>query len=128
MPGPFLFSSALAASALKLGGSDELNQRWLKALSEAQVIGTIAIVEEDDSLTDVKATARKSGARLVLDGVKLFVPYAHVADFVVVAARTGLDTAFFIVDAQAKGVSIRVLNSIDQTRRVCRMQLEGVEI
>ena len=29
MPGPFLFSSVLAASALKLGGSEQLNSKWL---------------------------------------------------------------------------------------------------
>src|SRR5215469_17858235 len=31
MPGPFLFSSALAASALALGGADEMKERWLGA-------------------------------------------------------------------------------------------------
>ncbi len=45
MPGPFLFSSVLAASALKLGGSDQLNTKWLTALAEGKAIGTVAIVE-----------------------------------------------------------------------------------
>ena len=45
MPGPFLFSSVLAAGALKLGGSDQLNAKWLTALAEGKAIGTVAVVE-----------------------------------------------------------------------------------
>src|SRR5260370_15040901 len=45
LPGPFLFSSVLAASALAGGGSEEVNDRWLGRLAEGQTIGTVAIVE-----------------------------------------------------------------------------------
>ena len=50
MPGPFLFSSVLAASALKLGGSDQLNAKWLTALAEGKAIGTVAVVENAGSI------------------------------------------------------------------------------
>jgi alkylation response protein AidB-like acyl-CoA dehydrogenase len=30
LPGPYLFSSAIAAAALVAGDSDDLNERWLK--------------------------------------------------------------------------------------------------
>ena len=50
MPGPFLFSSVLAASALKLGGSDQLNAKWLTALAEGKAIGTVAVVESAGSI------------------------------------------------------------------------------
>src|SRR5579862_4424162 len=41
MPGPFLFSSVLAASALKEFGTDDLRQKWLPAMAEGKAIGTI---------------------------------------------------------------------------------------
>src|ERR1700719_740690 len=50
MPGPFLFSSVLAASALKLGGSDQLNAKWLTPLAEGKAIGTVAVVESAGSI------------------------------------------------------------------------------
>ena len=50
LPGPFLFSSVLAASALAGGGSEEVNDRWLGRLAEGQTTGTVAIVEANDSI------------------------------------------------------------------------------
>src|SRR5258707_15736943 len=50
MPGPFLFSSTLAASALKEFGNDELQQKWLPALAEGKAVGTVAFAEEDDGV------------------------------------------------------------------------------
>src|ERR1700674_4770011 len=43
MPRPFLFSSVLAASALKLGGSRELNSKWLIPLADGSAIGTVGV-------------------------------------------------------------------------------------
>ena len=62
MPGPFLFSSVLAASALKLGGSDQLNSKWLTALAEGKAVGTVAIVETAGSIDprDINAQIRQA--------------------------------------------------------------------
>jgi alkylation response protein AidB-like acyl-CoA dehydrogenase len=133
MPGPFLFSSAVAAGAVSLGGSEELSARWLPALAQGRAIGTVAIVEENDSLdhADLMTVARSDGSGFVLDGVKMFVPYANVADFVVVAARVGdwhSDAALFVVESAARGVRVKPLRSLDLTRRVARVELEGARV
>ena len=136
MPGPFLFSSALAASALALGGSDEVKERWLGALAAGAATGTVAITERNDALDPAEMTtgARREGARSdgwVLNGSKMFVPYAHAADFVVVAARTGesaADVSLFVVETGAPGVRIRMLKGVDLTRRVCALDLDGVRV
>src|ERR1700738_3934602 len=39
MPGPFLFSSVLAASALKLSSSEKLKAKWLTPLAEGKATG-----------------------------------------------------------------------------------------
>ena len=111
MPGPFLFSSAIAAPALASGGSEELNSRWLPALVEGRAIGTIAIVDENDSLEprDIAATAAETGSGFTLLGVKMFVPYAHLADFIIVAARIGGsyggESVLFVVETATPGVT-----------------------
>jgi len=128
MPGPFLFSSVLAASVLKLGGSEQLNSKWLTALAEGKAIGTVAVVERAGSIdpVDIAAVATKDGAGWRLNGTKMFVPYANVADFIVVAAKSDAGEIFlFVVDAKAPGVTIRLLKNLDLTRRVSSVELKG---
>jgi alkylation response protein AidB-like acyl-CoA dehydrogenase len=128
MPGPFLFSSVLAASALKLGGSKELNSKWLGALAEGNAIGTVAVVESAGSIepVDIATVASKDGAGWRLSGAKMFVPYANVADFIVVAARNDAgEIALFVVDTKSSGVMIRALKNLDLTRRVSRVELKN---
>jgi alkylation response protein AidB-like acyl-CoA dehydrogenase len=126
MPGPFLFSSALAAGALKLGGSDQLNSKWLTAIAEGKAIGTVAVVESAGSIDtrDIKAVATKDGAGWRLDGAKMFVPYANIADFIVVAAKNDAgEICLFVVETKSPRVTIRSLKNLDLTRRVSSVEL-----
>jgi alkylation response protein AidB-like acyl-CoA dehydrogenase len=128
MPGPFLFSSVLAAGALKLGGSDQFNSKWLSGLAEGKAIGTVAVVERSGSIDsrDINAIAMKGGAGWRLNGAKMFVPYADVADFIVVAAKRDSDIRLFVVDTKSPGVTIRSLKNLDLTRRVASVQFRDV--
>ncbi len=129
MPGPFLFSAALAADALAHGGSGGLDAKWLAAIAAGSAIGTVAIVEGDDSLSpaDFATVARKDGAAARISGVKMFVPYANVADFIVVAARGGdaSDAELYVVETKAAGVKVLALTNLDLTRRVARVEFDG---
>jgi alkylation response protein AidB-like acyl-CoA dehydrogenase len=131
LPGPFLFSSSLAAWALSAGASERLKRRWLQKLAEGHALGTVAIVEANDSLNpaELATTARREGGGFVLDGRKMFVPYPHVADFLLVAARTDDgDVALFAVTRDAAGVHIKLHNSLDLTRRVGFVEMAGVKV
>ena len=56
----------------------------------------------------------------------MFVPYANVADFIVVAAKNDAGEIFlFVVDTKAPGVTIRSLKNLDLTRRVSSVELKG---
>ncbi|HEY6298217.1 MAG TPA: acyl-CoA dehydrogenase family protein, partial [Candidatus Binatus sp.] len=127
MPGPFLFSSVLAAGALRLSGSEKLNSKWLTAIAEGRAIGTVAVVESAGSIDprDINAIASKAAAGWRLNGRKMFVPYANVADFIVVAAKRDSDIFLFVVDPKAPGVTIRPLKNLDLTRRVSSVELKG---
>ena len=127
MPGPFLFSSVLAAGALKLSGSEKLNSKWLTALAEGRAIGTVAVVESAGSIDprDINTIATKSGAGWHLNGLKMLVPYANVADFIVVAAKHDSDIFLFVVDAKSTGVTMRLIKNLDLTRRVSSVELKN---
>jgi alkylation response protein AidB-like acyl-CoA dehydrogenase len=60
-----------------------------------------------------------------LNGAKMFVPYADVADFIVVAAKRDSDIRLFVVDAKSPGVAIHSLKNLDLTRRVSRVELKN---
>lgn len=133
LPGPFLFSSTLAAFVLADSGSERLNDQWLRPLAEGLAIGTVAVMEANDSINpaDLATSARQTERGWVLKGSKMFVPYADVSDFVIVAARTGSgphEVGLFLAEPRQPGVRIARLMNLDLTRRVCSIEFDAVEI
>jgi alkylation response protein AidB-like acyl-CoA dehydrogenase len=128
MPGPFLFSSVLAAGALKLSSSEKLKAKWLTPLAEGKATGTVAVVESAGSIDarDINAIAKKGDGGWHLDGIKMFVPYAEIADFIVVAAKRDSDIRLFVIDTKSEGLTIRSLKNLDLTRRVTSVELRNV--
>src|SRR5713226_3610663 len=118
-PVPFSSTVYLAAEALLIAGSDAQKQKWLPAIASGEAIGTLALFEGkgNPSPQAVKLTA--SGG--TLNGVKKPVPDGAIADFAVVAARTGStgrdsDISLFLVEMKAEGVEARALTNIDPSR------------
>jgi alkylation response protein AidB-like acyl-CoA dehydrogenase len=95
LPGPFLATAVLAPIALARGGSVTQRRTWLPRLASGDAVGTVAIVERGDryDAEGIGARARPARTGYRLSGTKMFVPDAHVADFVVVAARLGARNA-----------------------------------
>ena len=90
-----------------IAGSDAQKQKWLPAIASGEAIGTLALFEGkgNPSPQAVKLTA--SGG--TLNGVKRPVPDGAIADFAIVAARTGssgrdTDVSLFLVDIKGGGV------------------------
>ena len=79
------------------------------------------------------AAAEKSG-RFTLSGTKLFVPDAHTADAIVVAARTspggsdGAGISLFLLPRDTRGVEIKLLPTMDQTRKLCEVTCADVTV
>ena len=118
-PVPFSSTVYLAAEALLIAGSDAQKQKWLPKIASGEAIGTLALFEGtgNPSPKAIKCTA-SSGT---LNGVKKPVPDGSIADFAVVAARTGssgrdADISLFLVDLKAGGVEVKDLTNLDPTR------------
>lgn len=86
LPSPLLVSSTLAALPIAWAGSDAQRARLLPALASGERIGTLALVEP--TMTDLWSEVSTVGRR-DLSCVKLVVPWAGVADVMVVATATG---------------------------------------
>ena len=76
--------------------------------------------------------ARAEGDQFFLSGTKLFVPDAHTADFLIVAALTGERNdsgggiSLFLLDTGFEGISISLLPTMDSTRKLCAVELKEV--
>ena len=118
-PVPFSSTVYLAAEALLIAGSEAQKKKWLPAIASGEAIGTMALFEGkgNPSPKNVKLTA----ANGVLSGVKKPVADGAIADFAVVAARTGSsgrdsDISLFLVDLKSGGVEVKSLTNLDPTR------------
>jgi len=128
MPGPFFASVILGGIAIELGGSAAQQQRYLPGLADGTIKATLAQVEESGrwDADGIALPATAAGGGFKLSGTKLFVHDAHNADILIVPVRTGDGITMLIVDAKATGVTIRVLKTMDQTRKLCEVQFNGV--
>ncbi|MEQ1754368.1 MAG: acyl-CoA dehydrogenase family protein [Micropepsaceae bacterium] len=117
---PLLSTSMIGASALMLGGGDALQKAWLPKIANGEAIMALAIDESSHHAPErVAVSARKSGGGYALSGTKRYVPDGHLADLLIVSARTSgtiEDTTgitLFLVNADAKGVSREELITVD---------------
>ena len=117
---PFLSTSIMAATALKRAGSAAQQDKWLPAIAAGTALMTLAVDEgrkHDPAGTALKAVKQGNGFRL--DGPKTFVADGHVADALIVAARTGgspgekAGLSLLIVDRKAKGLSVERTIMVD---------------
>ena len=118
-PVPFSSTVYLAAEAILLAGSEAQKQKWLPAIAAGEAIGTLALFEGkgNPSPQGIKLSAVGGS----LNGVKKPVPDGAIADFAIVAARTGpgereTDIALFLVDLKAGGVEAKTLTNLDPSR------------
>ncbi|WP_440636957.1 acyl-CoA dehydrogenase family protein [Bradyrhizobium sp. PUT101] len=118
-PVPFSSTVYLAAEALLLAGSEAQKKKWLPAIASGEAIGTLALFEGKGNPSP--KNVQLAAANGVLNGVKKPVADGAIADFAVVAARTGSsgrenDVSLFLVDLKAGGVEVKSLTNLDPTR------------
>src|SRR5687768_11460711 len=125
-PGPFL-SNTFAALALEHMATDEQRERYLTPLAVGELRGTLALWDSGAGRNPEHITLEptKTGGGWALDGEKLFVLDAEIADFFIVGATGGRR---FIVERNASGVTITQTPTIDSTRKQYAVQLNGVQV
>jgi len=134
-PEPFLSTVLLGGQALLLGGSAEQKKAWLPKLVAGDAIVTLAHQEAKSryDLRQIEARAEKAGAGWRIAGEKIQVLDGHVADAIVVAARTSGSAGdargitLFLVKAGAPGLGVTRQWRVD-SRNAALVTLSGVEV
>lgn len=133
-PSPFLSTAILAATAIARGGSDQRKKNYLPKIVAGELIATLAVDETAKHHPEnIAMPAARAGNGFKLSGAKTFVLDGHVANILLVAARTAGkagDTngiTLFIVDAHAPGVRIERTATVD-THNAARITFEDVNV
>ena len=125
--GPYLASAVLAATAVAASPDEGARQDLLPGIASGQTIATLAFTEDDGSWDPaaIRATAVKDGADWKLDGHKSFVLDGGTAGLILVVAATDAGLSLFAVQDGATGLSRATLPTLDQTRKLARLEFDG---
>jgi alkylation response protein AidB-like acyl-CoA dehydrogenase len=124
---PFYSTVVLATNAVLHSGDEAAKKEILPGIASGETIATLALTEPNGKwdLSGVEATATQ-GDGWTIDGTKMFVLDGHVADVIIVAARTGAGLSLFKVDGDAAGLTRTPLATMDQTRKQAKLEFSGV--
>lgn len=128
---PMLVAETLLASdVIARFGSADQKAELLPAIAEGRMKLALAVQESSTSFdpAELAATAVQAGNGWRLDGHKQMVPYAHLADRLLVAARVEGRLAFFVVDPRAQGVATTPHVLVDPTSRMCALDFTAVDL
>jgi len=116
-----LYSTAILGAGLILAaGSDTQKAELLPQIASGELLTSLALEETaHHNPKQVAMSAEQNGDQIILSGQKNFVIDGHIADKLIVVARTsgaagdanGL--SMFLVDAKAKGVTITRTHMVD---------------
>ncbi len=131
---PMLSTAILGATAVMAGGNDEQKAALLPQVASGDLLLALAAEEKSRHAPSfIETRAEPSGNGFKLTGRKTFVLDGHVADKLIVAARTAGEASdttgltLFLVDRQADGVSVDRTIMVD-SRNAARIQLDGVQV
>jgi alkylation response protein AidB-like acyl-CoA dehydrogenase len=110
---PVLASVVMAALPIAEFGTTEQGRAWLPGVVAGATVLTAALVEVGAPPERPATKARRSNGGWVLDGEKVCVPYAAVADAILVPATTGPagEVGVFIVRPGSAGVALEALET-----------------
>jgi alkylation response protein AidB-like acyl-CoA dehydrogenase len=116
LPGPF-FSTVMGAFPIIDGGSNEQKHEFLPKISSGELKVTFALTEPNASFnpSDTEVEAVSEGEDFIVNGTKLFVENAHIADYLICLVRTergeNPETALslFLIDSKSPGMTINMI-------------------
>ena len=131
---PLLATSLIGASALVLGGSAAQQEKYLPALAKGELLMALALEEgAHHAPYRIAAAAERAGKGFRLSGEKRFVLDGHVANLLVVAARTDgaqddrRGITLFLVPADAPGIT-RTRTVMVDSRNAASIRFDKVEL
>ena len=131
---PLIASVLFGASLLTEAGSAEQKSALLPKVVSGELLLAVAIDEAPvHNPQHINTSARKDGDHYILDGEKSFVLDGHIANKLIIVARTEDDVestagvSLFLVDSDAQGLDIQRTLMVDN-RNAARLTLQQVKV
>lgn len=134
MAGPYFSTMMLGAFPILDFGTEVQKNKYLPEIASGKTIFTLALEEPDSRIAAdaIQTKAVINEGNWVINGTKLFVPDAHLANYLLCIARTkdmiapeeGL--TIFIVDAKGGGVSKTLLKTMAD--KLCEVTFDGAKV
>ncbi len=135
LPSPHHSTAVLGVLAILEAGTPQQKEQLLPAIARGELVMALALTEPDYGweAKSVQMRALAQDGHFVLDGTKLFVPDAHVADQILCVARTSDSgdpaegITLFVVDKRSAGLSCRNISGWMGTK-LNELKFESVEV
>jgi alkylation response protein AidB-like acyl-CoA dehydrogenase len=135
LPGPFFCTVVLGSLPILSAGTEEQKKEFLPKIASGEMILTMALTEPngryDAAGVETKAVAQ--GDSFVINGTKLFVENAHIADYMICATRTTEGATpeegitLFLVDAKSPGIKVEVIPTMGDDK-LCEVVFDNVSV
>lgn len=104
----------LGSTPIQLAGTPEQKKRYLPGLAAGEQLIAFGLTEPGagSDVSAMETTARPEGDNYILNGVKVFISHADVADYIVISAKTDTGVkphkgiSMFVVDKNTPGLAI----------------------
>jgi len=134
-PGPFFSTVVLGGLAILAAGNDGQKEAFLPKIADGNLIFALAMTEPGAwyGVSNLSMTAVAQGDEYVLDGTKLFVENAHIADYILCVARTDSDKtstaglSLFVVDARCPGIKCTPMKTLAYDKQ-CEVVFDRVSV
>jgi len=99
---------SIGTNAIYIGGSEKLKKKYLPRLCSGEMIASFALTEPEagSDTFNLKTEAKKKGDRWILNGSKIWITNAGIANLISVFARTDKGITGFAVEADSPGITI----------------------
>jgi len=135
LPGPFFSTVVLGGLTILEAGSEGQKKEILPKLAEGRLLLTLALTEPSAIYTadGIQTKAMQRDKEFLIQGTKLFVPDAHISDYLICAARTketeipedGI--TLFLIDPKSPRVSCTLLKTIAGDKQ-CEVIFDNVNV
>jgi alkylation response protein AidB-like acyl-CoA dehydrogenase len=117
LSGPFFSTVVLGGLPILDVGNDEQKQEYLPKLIRGEKIFTLALNEpgyQNYDASPITVEATPDDGNYIINGTKLFVPDAHIADYLICVARTKPENGItiFLADAKNPGINYTILKTV----------------
>ncbi len=136
VPGPFFSTVVLGGMTILAAGNEGQKKGLLSEVANGKLILSLALTEPSvkyDDAASVKTTATARNGKYIINGTKLFVNDAHIADYLLCVARTKATgkpengVTIFLLDSKAPGIKCTLLKTLARDKQ-CEIVFDNVAV